>query len=850
MTCFTCCEGVSARLLFLTACAIIEYLSQSVVLVLAPMVALHFYPDTSFARLGFYTAILSGSGFLGHALSCSFWINAARSLQSSKGVILWGLAVTGAGFFSLLLCKSLVAMSLVRFATGLSSGASPVALIEVDNICGSRQTKLALVAKALGAGLGAAGTFALITLGTRLSKRSEDEDDDLAARDAALYVYPFGAVSILAWIAVTVMLVALRLRGRTTSYTQLAEDDDEFLNFMPQGPSDAPAALRSSTSAITSSTCSSDGGSPLGPTLAHVKSVFDEAFGRTAMSLGIKKAMASPTKMAAITMLATPQPHFRLIRRILPHYYHGYTSDGHLVVWDFVGRVNMDKLNAAGYTTSDLRDHYHFFMAFAQEMLLRTSTQKIVYVVDLDGLSLGDADVRAVDGVCAVIKTLQRELPNRLQVLAVLNAPVWFSQVMKRIRPHLAKRTADKVSFLSTESATRDLIALIGVDSLPQRYGGRNGVEIGKSAQERSLDALLKRTTAPLERTIEIVGTPRSRRLSVGRSQTSTGHSIISDDDGSDEEAFFDCSEYGLQGVEDVEDQEPEISVVVVSQSTVSPKTEAVARSSSAATSGTYQSLAKKPVKAARPSANPAPLATPELAITREPLTCLVLLLYFFWSLVQLSFDEMLPLWFFKHNATAPDEGVHAEPPSLRSTVSSITLLVSGSLASLSLAVLLGQTAAAFICSSARNVMTPLATLRIGLLVQVPILGCFPLLHRFKVDVLPFAYVLVVAVLALKQLLAGVALHGIMALLDNSVVVDRRLAVHRASQRVRYVAHFVASAAAPALFALLGYFDQAFPFDQSLLYFVQALGLAFLLCFSIAVPSRLNFPVLFSRGKR
>uniref|UniRef100_M4BNZ5 CRAL-TRIO domain-containing protein n=1 Tax=Hyaloperonospora arabidopsidis (strain Emoy2) TaxID=559515 RepID=M4BNZ5_HYAAE len=832
-------------MLCLTACAIIEYMSQSVVLVLGPMVALHFYPDTSFPRLGFYTAILSGSGFLGHALSCSFWINSARSLQSSKGVILWGLAVTGAGFFSLLLCKNLVAMSLVRFATGLCSGVSPVALIEIDNICGSRQTKLALVAKALGGGLGAIGTFALLTLGTKLSKSSEE---DPAERDSSLYFYPFCFVSIMAWIAVIVMLVALRLRSRATSYTQLAEEDDDFLSFTPQVQSETQTALRSSTSANASSTCSSECGSPVGPTVAHVKSVFEEAFGRTATSSGIKKAMASPTELAAITMLATPQPHFRLIRRIMPHYYHGYTSDGHLVVWDFVGRVNMDKLNAAGYTTSDLRDHYHFFLAFAQEMLLRTSTQKIVYVVDLDGLSLGDADARAVDCVCAVVKTLQRELPNRLQVLAVLNSPVWFSQVMKRIRPHLAKRTADKVSFLSKETATRDLIALIGVDSLPQRYGGRNGVEIGKSAQERSLDTLLKRTTAPLERTIEIVGTPRSQRPSVDRSHAGTTRCNVSDD-GSDEEAFFDCSEYGLQGVEDVEDQEPEISVVIVSQSTPSPKTEATARSSSA-TSGSYQSLTKKPVKAARSSSNPVNASTPELTITREPLACLVLLVYFFWSLVQLSFDEMLPLWFFKQNLTALGGSVHAEPPSLRSTVSSITLTVSGTLASLSLAVLLGQTASAFVCSSARNVMTPLATLRFGLLLQVPILGCFPLIHRFKMEELPFCWVLVVVVLALKQLVAGVASHGIMALLDNSVVVDRRLAVHRASQRIRYVAHFIGSAGAPALFALLGYFDQAFPFDQSLLYFVQALGLVFLLCFSVAVPSRMNFPVLFSLGKR
>ncbi|RLN88009.1 hypothetical protein BBJ28_00003872 [Nothophytophthora sp. Chile5] len=850
--CFGFCGGFNARLLFLMACAMIEYIAHTVVLVLGPMLALHFYPETSFHRLGFYTAILSGAGFLGHALSCGFWINLARSLKSSKGVILWGLAVTGAGFFSLLLCQSLLAMTLVRFATGLSSGVLPVALIEVDNICGNRQTRLALVTRTLGMGVGAMGTFLLISLGAKLPQASSPGgNDDPAALDTALYFYPLCFVSVVAWIAVVVMLVALRLRSRT-SYTQLAEEEDDFLNFMPQHPVETlTPASRSNTSLNTSSTSSSEGDSPVARTVAHVKSAFGETFGRSSMGLSTKKPVPSPTKLSAAKLLVTPQPHFRLIRDILPHYFHGYTADGHLVVWDFVGRVKMDKLHAAGFTAADLRDHYRFFLAFAQETLLRSPAQKIVYVVDLDGLSLRDADARAVDSACAVVTALQRELPDRLHALAVTNAPVWFSQVMARVRPHLAKRTAEKVSFLNKETTTQELVALIGVDSLPQRYGGRNGVEIGKSTQERALDELLKRTTASLERTIEIVGTPRSRHGSVSRARTGSVRSTMSDD-GSDEEAFFDSLEYGLQDEEDVEDQEPVISVVVHSQATPAPATAAISRIGTTNPSS-YQPLEKKPRKssaAARAAAKTTDAPVPELAITREPLACLVLMVFFFWSLVQLSFDEMLPLWFFKQNPITLGGSVHAEPPASQSTVSSITLTVAGTLAVLSLVVLLGHVASGVLCSSARNVMTPLATLRVGLLLQIPILGCFPLIDLFKVDELPFAWFLVVGVLVVKQLTAGVASHGLLALLDNSIAVDRRLAVHRAAQRVQYAAFFLASAAAPALFALLGYFEQGFPFDQSLLYFVEALGLVFLLFFSLAIPSRMNFPVLFSMGKR
>ena len=131
-----CCQGYNSRLLFLTGCAMIEYISHVVMLIVSPMIVLHFYPTTALARVGFYTAILNGSGYLGHFLSCRVWINLAKSLRSGKGILLWGLAVIGAGNFGLLLCQSIWAMAIVRFAAGLFSCVVPIALIEIDNICG------------------------------------------------------------------------------------------------------------------------------------------------------------------------------------------------------------------------------------------------------------------------------------------------------------------------------------------------------------------------------------------------------------------------------------------------------------------------------------------------------------------------------------------------------------------------------------------------------------------------------------------------------------------------------------------------------------------------------------------
>ncbi|KAJ0408411.1 hypothetical protein ATCC90586_009186 [Pythium insidiosum] len=555
-----CCRGYSARMLFLMGCAMIEYASHTVILVLGPMIALHFYPATSYPRLGFYTALLSGSGYLGSALSCRLWINMARTLKSAKGVILWGLAILGAGFFSLLLCQSLLAMTIVRFAMGLFSGVTPVALIEIDNICGNRQTRLAVATKYVGVLIGAGATFLLVALGDKLfdvrgAAATEAKDE------TALYFYPLCFISMISWIAVVVTLVGLRMKSRA-SYVALND---------PNGGSPGKHRMSALDDSPTGSPSF-----PVSSSLDRVKSAFEETFRRN----------RNPLKQ----LLMSPQPHFRTIRTIIPHYYHGYSESGHVVIWDFLGQIKMDRLTSAGFTTVDIRSHYQFFLQFALEKLIKSNNQKLLYIVDLEGLTLMDADDRVIEGAGVVISDLQKSFPDKLYQIAVINAPVWFSQVMAGVKPKIARKTIDKISFFPSSSTQQSLQDLIGVDSLPKRYGGRNGVEFGKTT--------------------------------------------------------------------------------------------------------------------------------------------------------------------------------------------------------------------------------------------------------------------VVIAILLKHITAAIATHGLAVLLDNSIAVDRRLIAHRAGHVVTYVAALISSGASPALFALLGYFGRSFPLDQSLLYFVQALGIGFLFLFSFLIPSRLNFPLLFAMNKR
>lgn len=684
----------------------------------------------------------------------------------------------------------------------------------------NRQSRLASSTKYLGIGIGAGVTFLLVVLMNKLALTEPTSDED-----AFLYFYPLSFVSVVAWIAAVVTLIGLRVQSRST-YMQLAGDDDA--NFVQQP----------SSTALDESPVNATSARPL----ELVKNAFEETFRL--------HNRAPSTKQ----ILSTPRPHFRMIRSIIPHYFHGFTAHGNVVVWDFLGQIKMDKLHSSGFTTVDIRDHYRFFLSFAVEKLLKAS-QKFVYVIDLEGLTLMDTDDRVVEMASTIIVDLQKEFPDKLEALAVINAPVWFSQVMTKVRPRFSKKTADKISFFRKDSATQDLLDLIGVDSLPKRYGGRNGVEIGKASQERALDELLKQTTGSMEETIEIIGGRNQSRGAPARGRTGSVR-VNNGDDDSDEEAFFDSLEYGLQ--DELDDNEDEISIVVHSQSNANT-TEAVARSNSASAASssarpkfaTTTAIEKKKVhnmegvKLDHHSTSSA--ADADVAITREPHAVLILSVFFFWLLVQFSFDEIFPLWIFKDEQTSTGGRISSVPHPIRATAIANTLTLAARTALMAACVLVTQL---FFSSVSSNVMTPLATLRVGLLFQIPIVGGFPLIDLFKLDQLPFASVIVIAALVVKHLMGAIAMHGLLCLLDNSISVERRLAVHRAAQMVTYGALLLSSAVAPALFALLGYFGKSFPFNHSLLYFVQALGLVFLFLFSFAIPSRMNFPVLFAMGKR
>jgi hypothetical protein len=241
-------------------------------------------------------------------------------------------------------------------------------------------------------------------------------------------------------------------------------------------------------------------------------------------------------------------------------------------------------------------------------------------------------------------------------------------------------------------------------------------------------------------------------------------------------------------------------------------------------------------------------------AIMQEPHACLVLALFFLWMIVQSSFDEIFSLWYLCRHLITP-------PPTTTTTKFSISnekLLeilpsmmkhIAGTLAIVSGTFCLCQM---FVCCTifSSNVMTPRATLRLGLIFQIPIIVGFSMIDFLHLEKFSFGSLILMGFLFLKQIIGAIALHGLLTLLDNSIAVDRRLVVHHACHVVKYGAIFLGTATTPALFSLLLYFKKSFPFDQNGVFLIQAAGLIGLLFVSLIIPSRLNFPQLFTIGKR
>jgi hypothetical protein len=105
-------------------------------------------------------------------------------------------------------------------------------------------------------------------------------------------------------------------------------------------------------------------------------------------------------------ILCSPHRHFEVIKRHFPHYYHGRGRRGEPVYFERSGKIELKPLKAAGVSLDDLVRHYLFITEYLWTYLGPGEAERVITVLDVDGIGLSDVGgevvdfIRAASGLC------------------------------------------------------------------------------------------------------------------------------------------------------------------------------------------------------------------------------------------------------------------------------------------------------------------------------------------------------------------------------------------------------------------------------------------------------------------
>jgi len=148
-----------------------------------------------------------------------------------------------------------------------------------------------------------------------------------------------------------------------------------------------------------------------------------------------------------------------------------------------VEKVDMKTMGSA-ISGDDLLDAYIFLNESTFQILdhITRSTGRLtkqLKCIDFEGARLRQISMNFVRKDAAINKKLEDYYPQMLGMLVVVNAPTWFSNLFKTIRPLLPRRLLEKIDILPSmkKLQAKDLdkiFKFISWKNLPERYGGLN----------------------------------------------------------------------------------------------------------------------------------------------------------------------------------------------------------------------------------------------------------------------------------------------------------------------------------------------------------------------------------------
>lgn len=168
------------------------------------------------------------------------------------------------------------------------------------------------------------------------------------------------------------------------------------------------------------------------------------------------------------------------LTKIFPHWQYGFDKTGRPVLYKLYGKFDATAIkNLAGGSFDNLFKYHIWEQEAASQMFfdqsLRTGhlVETITGIVDVKDMSMFQITRDFLAMVKMLAEVDQKQYPETMGRIYILNAPSVFPLVWRGIRPWLDPITAAKIFVLGDKREYEPILAdFIGVDNLPANYGG------------------------------------------------------------------------------------------------------------------------------------------------------------------------------------------------------------------------------------------------------------------------------------------------------------------------------------------------------------------------------------------
>lgn len=195
------------------------------------------------------------------------------------------------------------------------------------------------------------------------------------------------------------------------------------------------------------------------------------------------------------------------LTKVFPHWHYGFDKTGRPVVYKQYGKFDATKVKALAGGSFDNIMKYHIWEQETAAQLFHEQTFKrgelvetLTGIIDVKDMRLGQITRDFLALVQLLAEVDQKQYPETMGRIYILNAPSIFPIVWRGVRPWLDPITAAKIFVLGDKREYEPILAdFIGKENLPANYAGDlPALSVDMHPYQHSLNAReAARTAAP-----------------------------------------------------------------------------------------------------------------------------------------------------------------------------------------------------------------------------------------------------------------------------------------------------------------------------------------------------------------